>query len=372
MKNKVDTLTKLFFDLVAIPSPSGKELDVSEFIKKHLDILGIESKYDRTGHLNNSNTNNLIVKIVGDKKKPFQLFTAHIDTVETGEEIIKPETVNNTIVSSGDTILGADDKSSVAVLMEVLEEVNNWEFKPNIIVVFLTSEEKGIMGSSLLNIRDKVQYAFNVDGGMEVGTFVYKCLGEVPFEIKLLGRASHSAVEPEKGINAIKTAGFIISKLKFGRTKQGVVLNIGKISGGRANNVVPDKVIMSGEVRAFTKLEIDKQLKQLELVVKSACKITGCKYELETKPLSGAPALSLDKNHPIINVAKKATEASNMKFKLKQGFFTSDANFIGQKHPVITVGRGGKAPHSNDESIEVKELHQLKKLIMEIITQSMS
>ena len=92
MKTKKDSLTKLFFDLVSIPSPSGKELEVSEFIKSHVDNLGLKSKFDKTGHLNGSNTNNLIVKIAGNTNKPFWLFIAHMDTVETGEEIIKPKT----------------------------------------------------------------------------------------------------------------------------------------------------------------------------------------------------------------------------------------------------------------------------------------
>ncbi len=370
MKTKKDSLTKLFFDLVSIPSPSGKELEVSEFIKSHVDNLGLKSKFDKTGHLNGSNTNNLIVKIAGNTNKPFWLFIAHMDTVETGEEIIKPKIVKNIIVSSGETILGADNKSSVAAMLEVLKEVNKWDVKPNIIVAFVTSEEKGIMGSSLLNIDDKVQYAFNVDGGMGVGTFVYKSLGEVPFEIELYGKASHSAIEPEKGINAIKTASLIISKLKLGRTKKGLVLNIGKISGGRANNVIPDKVIMSGEIRAFTQGEIDNEILNIKKIIKNESNKTGCKYEFFAHPKAGAPPLSLDKNHPIIKIAKKATEAAKLKFNLKQGFFTSDANFIGQKYPVITVDRGGKAPHSNDESIGVKELHKLKKLILEVVRQA--
>ncbi len=370
MKHK-DSLTKLFCTLVSIPSPTGKELQVGMFIKKYIDNLGINSKFDKTGHLNSSNSNNLIVKISGNKTKPFQLFVAHVDTVETGEEIIKPKIVKNTIMSSGETILGADNKSSVAVLLEVIEEVNKWEIKPNIIVAFVTSEEKGVMGSSLLDIREKVEYAFNIDGGMDVGTFVYKSLGEVPFEIELIGKASHAAIEPEKGINAIKTAALIIAKLKLGRTKKGLVLNIGKISGGKGNNIIPDKVIMSGQVRAFTQVEIDSEISNIKKLVKNICDKTGCKYGFAAKPNEGAPAQSLDKNHPIIRVVKKASEVSNIKFQLKQGFFTSDANYIGLKYPVITVGRGGKSPHSNEESIEVKDLHETKKIILEIIRQSM-
>ena len=371
MKTKKDSLTKPFCDLVSIPSPTGKELGVSEFIRKYLEDLNISSKYDKTGYLNGSNTNNLIVKVSGNTNKPYQLFTAHMDTVETGEEVIKPKIVKKTIVSSGETILGADNKSSVAVLLEILKEVNGWDEKPNIIVAFVTSEEKGIMGSSLLNIKEKVQFAFNMDGGMEVGTFVHKCLGQVPFEINILGKASHSAIEPEKGINAIMTASKIITKLKLGRNKKGLVLNIGKISGGRAINVIPDKVVILGEVRAFTNEEIVNELANIEKIVENVCSITACKYEFVTKPNDGAPASSLDKNHPIVKTAKKATEALDLKFKLNHGFFTSDANFIGQKHPVITVGRGGKSPHSNDESIEIAEIHQVKKLILEIISQSM-
>lgn len=360
-------LTKLFLDLVTIPSPSGEELGIAKFIQIYLSEHDIKSELDKTGEINNSNSGNLIVKIKGSSNLPCILFVAHMDTVETGERKVQPVIKNGIIRSSGDTVLGADDKASIACLLQMLIEVKDWETRPNIIVVFTTREEQGRMGSSLLNISGKIDYCFNIDGSNRIGDFVYQTLGEIPFEIKLMGKAAHAAVEPEKGINAIKAAAILINKIQIGKNKNGDVLNIGKIIGGTANNIVPDKVVLYGQARAYSNKNLNKILSNLELSIKKICKNTGCSYYFIQKLEEGAVPAITPLDHEIVGIAKKVTKKLSIKPSLSKGSYTSDSNFLSSKYPTLTIGRGGEMAHSKDESIGVADLEDLEGLIVEII-----
>jgi len=365
----MNELTQLFMDLVKIPSSSGKELIVGNYIKRYLHKLKIKSKFDQAGMLNDSNSGNLIVKLDGDPALPTVLFVAHMDTVETGKDQIVPKVEKGIIKSRGNTILGADNKVSVACLLISIKEIKSWTIRPTILFAFTTREEEGRMGSSLLNVAEKIDYCFNLDGPEDIGNFVYQTLGEVPFEISLKGKAAHAAVEPENGINAIKAAAVLINQLPIGRNKKGVVLNIGKISGGTANNVVPDEVTLKGQVRAFYQNDIDSILNKIEEALKRACSISGCSYEFIKKPEEGAPVASINKKHQIITIAKNATKAIGKSPNLLQGFYTADSNFLAGKYPTVTVCSGGKLPHSFDEYVSIESLNELQKLIKAIIKQ---
>jgi tripeptide aminopeptidase len=367
----MNALVDLFLQLVNIPSPSGQELKVEKFIKNYLKQKNISAEFDDTGKLNDSNCGNLISKISGDPKLPTLLFVSHADTVETGEKIIKPIVENDVIKSDGTTILGADNKVSDACMMQVLEEVSKWRQRPTVIVAFTTREEKGKMGTSVLELSEKIDYCFNLDGPNSLGDFVNQTLGEMPFEIKIHGKAAHAAVEPEKGINAIKAAALLITKLPIGKDKQGAVLNIGTISGGRANNIVPDEVVLSGQIRAFEQHDLEKLINDAEDITKDVCTATGCSYEFIQKYEEGVPVYHLDEKHKIVDFAKKATAVLNLPFSLIKGSYTADSNFLSIKYPTLTICRGSKMPHSFEESVSIADMSGLKNLIIEIIKQTM-
>jgi len=362
----MNSLNELFYQLISIPSPSGEELNVGNFIKKYLENINIKANFDNTGIFNQSNSGNLIAKLGGDKDLPTVLFVAHMDTVENGEEIINPRIDNGIIKSNGNTILGADNKASVACLLLALEEVKKIKNHPTIIAVFTTREEKGEMGVKYLNLKEKIDYVFNLDGKGRIGTFIYKTLGQVPFSIEIIGKSAHAAIEPEKGVNAIKAASLIISSLKIGKDKKGNTLNIGTIHGGEAVNIVPKRVLLEGELRAFTNEDLNKNLSELKKVTKSVCHKFRCSFKIAINEKTGAPPMYISKNHPIITLAKNATKSMKLPFFLEVGSFTSEANYLAQKYSVINVCRGGKMPHSTRESVKVNELITLKDLIIKL------
>src|SRR3989344_8514702 len=216
-------IKQLFFKLVQIPSPSGKELMVAKFIKNYLSNLGINSTFDKSGLINSSDSGNLIAKIKGINCNQTILFVAHMDTVETGLSVIKPILKGDKIYSNGSTILGADNKGSITALLLALKEISKLKTRPTIFIVFSTREEQGQMGISLIKLNQNIDFAFNLDGAGKQGSFAYKTLGYLPFDLEIIGKQVHSAHEPEKGINALKVSSEIITKLPIGKNKQGHV-----------------------------------------------------------------------------------------------------------------------------------------------------
>lgn len=362
------SVISLFLDLVSIPSPSGKEKAVGKYIQDYLKKNGITAVFDKTGVLNDSNSGNLVATLPGDPTVPSILFVTHMDTVETGEKVIKPIINKGKIFTDGSTILGADNKASVTSLLETLVEVHTWENHPTIYAVFSTREEKGTMGASMLMLNEKVDYVFVVDGIGPVGTVVHKALGHLPFTVIIHGKAAHAAIEPEKGVNALNVAANCLLNLPLGKSTSGSTCNIGKISGGVGTNVVPDSIIMEGEVRAFTQKEIDKNMDNLEKIIKNVCLKYKASYTLSKHPEEGAPIFNTASTNPIISIAGKAAMNAGLQYSIEIGSFTCEANFFSAKgYPVVSICRGGKMPHSTEESTTVGEIKKLKTLLKNLI-----
>ena len=99
------------------------------------------------------NVGNLIVKLEGNipSAPPFFL-SAHMDTVGPGEGI-KPRIEDGIIRSDGTTILGSDDKSGVAVIVEIIRAIKEKGLPHgDIEIAFTICEEIGLLGSKHIDM----------------------------------------------------------------------------------------------------------------------------------------------------------------------------------------------------------------------------
>ena len=121
-------LKKTFMDLVGIDSVSKEEAHVSGMIQKILESMDAHIVIDSAGEEIGGNTGNLIARIKGNKDVPPLMLNAHMDTVEPGRGIA-PVFKDGVFYSQGDTILGADDKSAIAIILEALQIVKENHLK---------------------------------------------------------------------------------------------------------------------------------------------------------------------------------------------------------------------------------------------------
>jgi len=139
-----DRLGETFKFLVEIDSVSKEEGTISSEIRKILESFGAETVVDSAGDKIGGNSGNLIAKFKGNKQAPPLLLNAHMDTVEPGKGITAV-LEDGIFTSDGTTILGADDKSAIAILLETIKIIqeNDLPYGP-IELVLTVCEEIGL------------------------------------------------------------------------------------------------------------------------------------------------------------------------------------------------------------------------------------
>ncbi|MEG4534074.1 M20 family metallopeptidase [Microcoleus sp. D2_18a_D3] len=115
-------------------------------------------------------------------------------------------------------------------------------------------------------------------------------------ELIVMGESGHGA-RPHEAIDAIWIASQIITTLQqaISRTQnplRPLVLTIGQINGGRAPNVIADRVKLLGTVRSLHPETHEKLPAWIEQIVSSVCATYGAKYELTYK--RGVPGVQND------------------------------------------------------------------------------
>lgn len=116
-----ERLVQTFIELVKIDSETGHEEKIQPILKDKFLSLGLEVKEDNAKALTNFGANNLICTLKANEDGHDKIyFTSHMDTVEPGQNIQPIIKDDGYIYSDGTTVLGADDKAGLAVILEVL------------------------------------------------------------------------------------------------------------------------------------------------------------------------------------------------------------------------------------------------------------
>lgn len=261
-----DSLINNFIKLVSIYSPSGEEKEMINYLKEWFSKYKLKPRIDKVG--------NLYVKIRG-KGEPI-LFCAHMDTVNPGVGI-KPIVKNGYIYSSGNTILGADNKAFIASLLTALALNKS---QRAIELLFTVKEETGggIEFFTFNWIKSKKAVTF--DSAKPIGGIILRSPYVFNFHVLLIGKATHSST-PAKGKNAIIPALELINNIQVGELdKKETTINIGLISGGVGINIIPEKIQFSGEVRSYNQKLLYKHVNHIETITKKIADKYSVKYKL--------------------------------------------------------------------------------------------
>ena len=130
-----ERLIETFVELCKRDSESGNEREVADYILDYLKKIDLNPSEDNAGEKTGGDTGNIIIKIPGSLPGKI-LLSAHMDTVVPGKNV-KPIVEMDRITSSGDTVLGADDKAGVAILLEIIKQIKEENIQTSeILVVF--------------------------------------------------------------------------------------------------------------------------------------------------------------------------------------------------------------------------------------------
>ena len=356
-------LIEIFLQLVPIDACSTKEKPVAEYIKQFLLESDFKIIEDSSHKYSNSNTGNIICRKGngGDL-----ILLSHMDTVRpTGN--LKPIIKSDKIISNGDTILGADNRAGIAILLFTLERVNKEKIKTkNFTAAFTTCEETNLMGSKKLEVNGAIKKGFVFDSAFRPGNFIYSSCGSLSFLIEVNGIASHSAISPETGVNSIEITSNALSKIKQGRIDNETTLNIGKITGGSAINVVPEKTIIEGEIRSFKTEKIKKLFDEIKRVFNSQANAFNgsCNFESQWD----FEPYKVPHSSEVYQNTVQAIKRAGLNPEPQISLAGSDANSLNANGiQAVNLGIGAQNPHSNNEFILIEDLYKSSEIALELI-----
>ncbi|MGC2061430.1 MAG: M20/M25/M40 family metallo-hydrolase [Thermodesulfovibrionales bacterium] len=357
-------LLKTFLELAEINSPSFDEREIGAFLIKRLEQAGckvVVQEYEQSF--------NLIGVKQGMKIETAPLLlSAHMDTIEPTDGI--KITIDDEMVrSTGETVLGSDDKSAVAQILEALDVIREQDLPHgDIEVVFTSAEERGLFGAKNLDYsRIRSRQAIVMDSSGSVGKIIVGAPTHITYEMRIIGRPAHAGIEPELGLSAIRVAGAIIAAVPDGRIDPETTANIGIIRGGTATNVVPKEVVLHGEIRSH----YDGVLRTTaDRIFDTARKIADSyQANLDIQEHEEYRAFSLSPDVPFMELMQAAFRRCGIEPVLTLTGGGSDANIFNQNGiHAVNISTGMQKVHSADEYILKKDLYDGCHVLLECIT----
>jgi tripeptide aminopeptidase len=374
-----DRLVRTFLDLVQIDSPSKEEGDVAAYLTKILKPLGVEIWQDDAAKKISGNCGNLHVRMKGSiSNAPTLLFSAHMDTVMPGRGI-QPRVEDGVIRSDSTTILGADDKSGVAAIVEMLRVIYEQKLPTGPIeVIFDAAEEVGLLGAREIDFNElKAKCAFVLDSE-ELDRIVVRSphANRMTFEVE--GVAAHAGMAPERGISAIEVACKAIAHMRLGRLNPDSTANIGTIEGGRATNVVADRATIRAEARSHDAEFLESQTAHMQDCFRDI--LPKFRKELDGKILIPKFNATVIREYGAMNIPQDSLPyrlafAAGTKLGLKMeaqsvGGGTNANIYNSHGLPTVVIGTGMSGEHTTDEHIAVSDLEMCCRLCIEILIQN--
>ncbi len=361
-------LIDLFLQLVRIDGVSLHERAVADFIKQELADLRIPFREDDAAAKVKGNSGNLIARMVSDgDRRPPLLLLAHMDTVKSTANL-QPRFEDGVMRSDGNTILGVDNRAGVALILYILTEITQRKLKHrNLEIIFTVGEELGMLGALALDFAQlQAQEGFVFDCTAHPGGYVTSTPTAIDFRVHCKGRPAHSAVAPEKGINALSMAMQVINSFPVGRVNEHTVANIGTIHGGSADNVVPDEVTITGEFRSFQETEI----RRIRAALEASCLAVSKKWGGQCEPVfkNSFYGFHFEPTMPSVKRLHDVFHKSGVRPQPMVYYGGSDANvFNANGIKVINIGIGAQNPHANDEHIAIADLTKGTEILLHLI-----
>ena len=374
---QAERLAACFMDLIRIDSVSRNENNLCQALQDILKKLGAETIVDHAGEKIEGDSGNLIARFPGTISGPAIMFCAHMDTVEPGTNI-HPVVKDGLFKSDGTTILGSDDKSGIAVLVECMRILKDNKIAHGPIeLIFTVGEEVGLLGAKNLqydHISARYGYVLDVK---DPNIIITHAPSAIRFVVTITGKDAHSGMEPEKGINSIHLAAKAIAELPVGRIDHETTLNVGLINGGVATNIVPRRTTIQGEARSHNDKKLERLTQKIIHTVESV--VQACpKFEepdtgrilpdIDIQIYEDFQATRISNDHPVVQIACQAASLLNRSLRVDHSGGASDANIFYQNGIITGVlGTGMTDIHTVNESIQLEDMVSTVELILTII-----
>jgi tripeptide aminopeptidase len=385
-------------DPQSITHPStARQKDLSELLANELYEMGVTNAHtDEYGYVYATIPANTT------KQVPVICFCSHVDTAPDcsgssvkpilhvdyqGDPIILPDdpqqilTVesypylkehigHNIITASGKTLLGADDKAGVAIIMDTVRcLLQHPELKHGTIKILFTPDEEVGRGTTMLDLQKLgADFAYTLDGG-ERGTFEDETFSADGVTIRIDGVIAHPGYAKEKLVNAIKVASEIVAALPHTEWcpettdgRQGFVHPV-RLEGG-AESATLEFIVRDFETAKLALYE--ERLKQIAAAVLKNHPKAKMHFHVEEQYRNMKEILD---QHPQVSAyAVEAYQRCGMeviKEPIRGGTDGSRLSFMGMPCPNIFTGM--QAIHSKHEWVGVRDMQDAVRVLVALV-----
>jgi tripeptide aminopeptidase len=340
-----------FVRLCEIPSPSRRERAAADYVAAE---LGLEVDEDESASETGADAGNLYARRPGPDGAPTVLLCAHLDTVPLTAPIEVQE-AEGRFTNRFEAILGADNKAAVAAFMGVARRFVDHS-PVGIEFLFTTCEERALAGAKAFDRgRLRADFGFVFDHASPIGELIVAAPSYFRVEAEFHGRAAHAGIRPEDGRSAIVAAANALARMELGRLDSETTANAGRIEGGTAANVVPERCRIELEARSVDPENATRVVERMVDAITDAASDSEC--DVETHIEEQFRAYRMPRSAPPLAMATAALEQLGIEPQYVTTGGGSDANvFNASGLPCLNVANGTAHNHEPDEFVTVEAL----------------
>lgn len=283
---------------------------------------------------------------------------------------LKSKIGDDIITASGNTLLGADNKAGIAVIMELANYLQQDPAIPHgeIKLLFTPDEEVG-RGAEHLDIKKLgADVAYTLDGG-ELGSLESETFSADGLELEIHGVIAHPGSAKGKLINAIKLAAEVIDKLPKSEMAP-------EVTEGREGFLHPTDIKGNADHASIKFILRDFESDALHMyasIIENAAKEVinknkGASYTVKQFEQYRNMKEVLDQHPRIVAYAKQAmlkTGIQPISVPVRGGTDGSRLSFMGLPCPNLFTGE--MALHSVEEYVSVQDMEKSVKVLIELV-----
>ncbi|HPH85048.1 MAG TPA: peptidase T [Ferruginibacter sp.] len=287
----------------------------------------------------------------------------------TDSPYLKTQLGGDIITASGLTLLGADDKSGVAVIMQAAQFlIENPSVKHGEIRIVFTPDEEVGKGTAKIDMKKLgASFGYTLDGG-EAGSLEDETFSADGASIVIHGVIAHPGYAKDKLVNAIKIAGEVLDALPKNEfspeTTEGKVGFVHPVSV----NGIAEKATIGFIVRDFKTAKLAEHHQRLKKIAETVvARHAGATMEYVQQEQYRNMKEVLDKHPEVATFAAEAIQRAGLTVKtesIRGGTDGSRLSFMGLPCPNIFTGM--QNIHSKLEWIGVNDMVKASETIVHL------
>jgi len=238
---------------------------------------------------------------------------------------------------------------------------------PGVELLFTPKEEVGLLGAAAFDeSRLAARLGYVYDHAGPIGEIIVGAPYQQKLDVRFRGRAAHAGMYPEDGRSAIAAAARAIADLRLGRLDEETSANVGRIEGGTARSIVPQRCGFAAEARSHDERKLADLIREMVDTVTFAASLEECEVECEISAVS--PGYRFRRDDAPVRIAAAALARAGLEPSYVRSGGGADANVFNERGlQCVNLANGMTDIHTPDERIAVADLELMVEVTLALV-----